>query len=94
MVFLLAVAFPAPPWPGDVITGLDDVTALPDTIVFHAGTRRNESGYVTAGGRVLGVCARAAKLGDAIARAYAGVERVEFAGMQVRRDVGARAVGR
>ena len=41
------------------IHGLDEAAGDPDVEVFHAGTRRNESGeFVTSGGRVLGVTAR------------------------------------
>ena len=47
---------------------------------------------VTAGGRVLTVVASGADYADAIARAYAGVERIHFEGMQYRRDIGKRAI--
>jgi phosphoribosylamine--glycine ligase len=59
-------------------------------VVFHAGTAQAEGGLVTAGGRVLGVTA----LGDdrelARARAYHAADQIEFAGRQLRRDIGAR----
>jgi phosphoribosylamine--glycine ligase len=46
---------------------------------------------VTSGGRVLTVAALGADVGDAVRRAYVGVERISFAGMQYRRDIGARS---
>ena len=47
---------------GKVITGLEDAQAQGAT-VYHAGTKKNEAGeFVTAGGRVLGVCATAPTL--------------------------------
>jgi phosphoribosylamine--glycine ligase len=62
--------------------------------VFHAGTAKRETRLVTAGGRVLGVQALGADIRSAIAAAYAGVDRIRFEGMQVRRDIGRRAVDR
>ena len=62
--------------------------------IFHGGTRRDGADIVTAGGRVLGVTARAADLTAARARAYeaigSGPGRVGFAGMHFRRDIGTR----
>lgn len=62
--------------------------------IFHAGTRRDGADIVTAGGRVLGVTARAADLTSARARVYeaigSGPGRVGFAGMHFRRDIGTR----
>ena len=61
-------------------------------VVFHAGTRRAGAGFVTAGGRVLGVTARGADVAAARARAYAAVDRIHFEGLQLRRDIAARAL--
>jgi phosphoribosylamine--glycine ligase len=71
---------------GFAIEGLDLVG--PDTIVFHAGTRRDGDRYLSAGGRVLGVTGLGADLEAARARAYASVERIRFPAMQYRRDIG------
>jgi phosphoribosylamine--glycine ligase len=70
------------------ISGLDKVAALDDTVVFHAGTARKETGVVTAGGRVLAVSAVGEDLGTALNRAYAGVTRIDFEGAHYRRDIG------
>ena len=49
---------------------------------------------MTAGGRVLTVCAQGADLAEAARqRAYAAVARIRFEGMQYRRDIGARGSG-
>src|SRR5690606_20289220 len=74
------------------IRGLDEVARLPDTLVFHAGTRCEGHKVLTAGGRVLAVTGLGASLEEARTRAYAGMERVRFDGMQVRSDIGS-AVG-
>ena len=75
------------------IEGLAAVASRPGVKVFHAGTRSERGGYVTAGGRVLGVTARGATLGEARERAYAAVGEIHFEGSQHRSDIGARALG-
>lgn len=80
---------------GLAITGLDDAERDPDVVVFHAGTRRGaDGGFVTAGGRVLGVTARGASVAEARARAYRACERIRFEGMHLRRDIASRALAR
>jgi phosphoribosylamine--glycine ligase len=91
-VVLASRGYPASSQKGVPIHGLDAASRLPDVKVFHAGTRRQGDDWVTHGGRVLGVCARADSLRDALARAYEAVDLIEFDGRQVRRDIGAAAV--
>jgi phosphoribosylamine---glycine ligase len=74
---------------GDAITGLDEVE---EAEVFHAATARSDGGFATAGGRVLNVTALGATPGEARDRAYAAVDRIDFDGRQVRRDIAERAV--
>jgi phosphoribosylamine--glycine ligase len=77
---------------GKPISGLEALEGDPDIVLFHAGTRRTpDGGFATAGGRVLGVTARAASVAEARARAYAAADRVRFEGLQLRRDIAARA---
>jgi phosphoribosylamine--glycine ligase len=91
-VVLAAANYPGKPRVGDQIDGLADLPA--EVQAFHAGTALNEAGQViTAGGRVLGITATAASLREARERAYAAVDQVHFAGMQVRRDIGLRGIG-
>ena len=77
---------------GKAITGLTAARALPDTMVFHAGTTRAGDDIVTSGGRVLGVTAWAADLPRAQTAAYAAVAQIEFDGAQYRRDIAAKAL--
>jgi phosphoribosylamine--glycine ligase len=93
-VVLASRGYPAAPKVGDAISGLDDAGALPGVNVFHAGTARRDGSLVTAGGRVLGVQALGPDIRSAIARAYEAVDRIRFDGMQWRRDIGQRALGR
>jgi phosphoribosylamine---glycine ligase len=77
---------------GKVITGLEDAARIEGVKVFHAGTARKDSQIVTAGGRVLGVAARAADLRGAVDRAYEAAAKIKFDGMQYRKDIAARAL--
>lgn len=85
-------------YPGDYakgreITGLAEAEALPQVVVFQAGTRRTEAGrLLTDGGRVLAVTGLGDTLQTALERAYAGLERIHFQGMHFRRDIGAKAL--
>ena len=71
---------------GVPIHGIEAAEAAGAT-VFHAGTRLGWSGMETAGGRVLGVTAAGEDLGSAIERAYEAVGKIQFEGMQYRRDI-------
>jgi phosphoribosylamine---glycine ligase len=94
-VVLASHGYPGTARSGDEISGLDPGGGLPGGVnVFHAGTAKREACLVTAGGRVLGVQALGADIRSAVAAAYAGVDRIRFEGMQVRRDIGRRAVDR
>jgi phosphoribosylamine--glycine ligase len=77
---------------GKKITGLEEAGRIEGVKVFHAGTTKHDGGYFTAGGRVLGVTARAADLKTAVERAYDGVSRIKFEGAQYRKDIAARAL--
>jgi phosphoribosylamine--glycine ligase len=89
-VVLAAPGYPADPSIGHAIEGLE--APLPEgVLVFHAGTRRSGDRIVTAGGRVLTVCARGASVPLARAAALEASERISFEGRQLRRDIGAGA---
>jgi len=77
---------------GKKISGLEDTAKVEGVKVFHAGTTALDGGYVTSGGRVLGVTARAPDLGTAVDRAYAAVSRIAFDGAHYRKDIAARAL--
>jgi len=79
---------------GSTIAGLDAAGALEGVEIFHAGTRA-EGGRITAnGGRVLGVAATGKSVGEAQARAYAAVDRIDWPDGFCRRDIGYLAVAR
>ena len=63
-------------------------------MVFHAGTAEKDGKIVTAGGRVLGVVAKAADIKTAVAKAYAGVDKISFKDAFYRKDIAHRALSR
>ena len=71
---------------GKVITGLDKVNE--DIIVFHAGTKMVDDQLVTAGGRVLNVCALGSSLEDTRQKVYQAAELIDFEGKYYRKDIG------
>jgi phosphoribosylamine--glycine ligase len=91
-VVVAAPGYPGDPRVGSLISGIDECSSLPDVTVYCAGVRRDADGrFVADGGRVLNVVGMGPSIGEARARAYAGVRRVTMAGMQVRNDIAARA---
>lgn len=82
-------------YPGEIetgkpINGLAEAKQIESVEIFHSGTVRDEQGsFLTAGGRVLGVTARAATLEEARARAYEAISRVRFDKMHYRTDIAA-----
>jgi phosphoribosylamine--glycine ligase len=90
----VCVNLASPGYPGRYPTGLPisgvEDAAREGALVFHAGTALKDGRLVTAGGRVLSVTATAPSTPEAIARAYRAVRRIDFEGMQYRRDIGTR----
>jgi len=91
-VVMAAAGYPDSPRKGDAITGLD--AKGEDFHVFHAGSAIEDDQVVTAGGRVLCVTALGDTVKIAQARAYEVAEGIDFAGRQMRRDIGWRAIRR
>ena len=105
-VVLASRGYPGPVTAGAQIEGLTDASTSPHVLVFHSGTV--EAGFsrpgsaveaglsrpVTAGGRALTVVGKGPTFETAIARAYGGVSRISFEGMQYRRDIGRKALSR
>lgn len=93
-VVMAAGGYPGKVRGGDVIEGLD-ATWPDDVKVFHAGTRLDADGRaVTAGGRVLTVCALGQDIAVARERAYAAVSQLRYDGAFCRRDIAHRALRR
>ena len=97
-VVLASEGYPGKPRTGDLIDGLDEVANIACVEIFHAGTAASGpvavatgsaiAYFTTAGGRVLGVTATGDDLVSAIAQAYSAVNKISWAGMQYRKDIG------
>ena len=90
-VVVAAKGYPGAVEKGTEIRGLDRAEAQPGVFVFHAGTRTEGGRLVANGGRVLNVTARGRSVGEAQARAYAGVDALDWPEGFCRRDIGWRA---
>ncbi len=75
---------------GRVIAGLAEAKSMDGVAIFHSGTVRDEQGrFLTSGGRVLGVTARAKTLETARASAYKAIDCIRFEGLHFRTDIAA-----
>ena len=87
VIVLAAPGYPAQPQTG-IPLNLPAVGA--GEHIFHAGTALQAGQLVSSGGRVLAVQACAPTLNEALGRAYRLADAVDFAGAQLRRDIGRR----
>ncbi len=93
-VVMASGGYPAGFTKGLPISGLDAAADLEDLVVFHAGTAFKDGQVVNNGGRVLGVTGLGATVRDAIERAYAGTELINWQDVHYRHDIGAKALNR
>ncbi|WP_342153724.1 phosphoribosylamine--glycine ligase [Methylorubrum sp. SB2] len=93
-VVMAAEGYPGPVTRGSEIRGVEAAEAEGGAIVFQAGTRRDGDRLLADGGRVLAVTALGASVGQAQARAYAALDRIDWPEGFCRRDIGGRAVAR
>ncbi|MCF6329275.1 MAG: phosphoribosylamine--glycine ligase [Henriciella sp.] len=92
-VVLATEGYPGDYAKGSIISGVEAADALEGVTVFHAGTDRDSDGkLIAAGGRVLGVTATGDDLKQALDRAYAGVDALDWPQGFCRRDIGWRAL--
>lgn len=86
-VVLAARGYPHKYNTGQPIQGLERAKSL-GVEVFHAGTVQEPEGLVSAGGRVLSVCASGQTLKEAMTKIYDGISFIAFDDMVFRRDIG------
>ncbi len=87
-VVLAAKGYPASPQSGDLI---GDFPLVENTVIFHAGTARNEKGLVSSGGRVLTVTGTGSDLTEARDRAYRAISHISLDGSFYRTDIALNA---
>ncbi len=77
------------PGRGDQGTPIEGIEAAEATgaLVFHAGTALHDGQLVTNGGRILNVVGTGATVAEARSAAYEAATHIDFAGMQLRRDI-------
>ncbi|HTM03341.1 MAG TPA: phosphoribosylamine--glycine ligase [Vicinamibacterales bacterium] len=93
-VVIASAGYPESSDNGRRITGLDAAAAVPNAMVFHAGTAKRDGQIVSNGGRVLTVVGSGPTHREAIEVAYAAASHIRFDGMQYRRDIGQKALAR
>lgn len=91
-VVMTSAGYPGKYEVGKPISGLDEVSRMPDVKVFHAGTKLDNGRVVTDGGRVLGVTALGDSLAHAKKRAYEAVAKINFKGAHYRTDIADKAL--
>ncbi|MBI2068102.1 MAG: phosphoribosylamine--glycine ligase [Deltaproteobacteria bacterium] len=87
-VVLAAHGYPDEVCKGDEIAGLEKAKSVLGTVVFHAGTRKEEGRWLTNGGRVLGVTSWGKDLRQARERAYDACDKIYWKGVHYRKDIG------
>jgi phosphoribosylamine--glycine ligase len=86
-VVLAAEGYPERPRTGVRIEGLLEAET-PSSYFLHAGTKKTEGGWVTAGGRVLNSMGIGSSVQEALKQAYAQSEKVSWPALQMREDIG------
>jgi len=74
------------------ITGIEQAEKPDEIMVFHAGTKRQDSSLITDGGRVLGVTALGNSIKQAKENAYLGVKKIHFENAYYRKDIADKAI--
>lgn len=93
-VVMAANGYPGDYVKGSEINGLDAAASVPETQVFHAGTKANGSRILSQGGRVLTICATGETLPLARERAYEAVSKLDWPEGFCRSDIGAKGLAR
>lgn len=85
-VILTSGGYPGLCEKGCEITGFEDLDK--ELILFHNGTKYDKDKLQTNGGRVLSLTALSTSIDDAADKVYSNIERIEFKGIQYRKDIG------
>ena len=70
---------------GKVISGIEQVS---DSVVFHAGTKEENGGILSNGGRVLAITSFGKNHKEALNQSYKSLEKISFEGVYFRKDIG------
>ncbi|MEX1995817.1 MAG: phosphoribosylamine--glycine ligase [Nitrosopumilaceae archaeon] len=89
-VVLASKGYPESYQKNEEIQGLDSQDR--NSVVFHAGTKRDDGKVLTNGGRVLGVTALGDTLEAAISNAYSRVDKISWPSKYFRSDIGKKGL--
>ncbi len=86
----VAVVMASGGYPGSYETGkpIDGLGEVSGSLVFHAGTKEDDDGVVTSGGRVLAVTSLGATMNEALEASYRSIEKIRFEKCYFRKDIG------
>ena len=84
-VMLVSGGYPESYEKGKLISGLEQIE---NSIVFHAGTTKNDTSILTNGGRVMAITSFADTLEKALDKSYRSIDKIHFEKMNYRKDIG------
>jgi phosphoribosylamine--glycine ligase len=84
-IMLVSGGYPETYEKGNTIHGLEQVT---ESLLFHAGAKKEGTSVVTSGGRVMAVTSFGATHEEAIKKSYQSIEKLSFDKMYYRKDIG------
>lgn len=84
-IMLVSGGYPEDFEKGKPITGIESVH---DSLVFHAGTKKQDDAIVSNGGRVLAVTSYGTDYKEAIKKSYQNIAGLHFDKMYFRKDIG------
>jgi phosphoribosylamine--glycine ligase len=87
-VVLASRGYPVKPVKGEAIEGIAEAAEVPNVTIFHAATAAVDGEVLSAGGRVLNVCATGSNLREALRSAYGASQLIEWPSKILRRDIG------
>ena len=91
-VILASGGYPGKYKTGLPISGLENNGQVGGFEIYHAGTKKEDDKFYTAGGRVLGITAMGENINQTIQSAYNGIEKIKFDNLHYRKDIGKRII--
>ena len=84
-VMLVSGGYPEAYEKGEAISGTEYIK---ESIVFHAGTKKENEQLKTSGGRVIALTSFGENIEEALTKSFASAEKISFKGKYYRKDIG------